>query len=318
MGMGSLTAGVYANGNELTLKTAVELQGELAQSYSRIYNRRINPKFRRYLDSESLLGFFAYSIDTKAYLEELPKMVSKLYGPIIGSYGEELDLGADVLSLLVDEEAIANTVKGDALFVLNGLIEHEVTYTDYEYDDDYNVTEVEKTKTETIPDFLLMFSSDNETLYRRFMDYAVHKGVGTLDDGVYTVSHREIPVNLYVTCRNGIVFLGTGEQQVAKIASNSFGNRSSKFHRKLLKQNQLVGFVNTQNALKRFSEDQMETLASDFRIRQMFNHFGNFYFRSGKAKKNVFSGELVAQSPDEFTNSLEYLLWLVDYAAELD
>lgn len=315
IGFGSLQAGVYANEDELTLKTSLDVQGDLAHSYARIYDHKINRKFLRYLDSDSLMGFFAYAIDMEAYMEEFPKMIGKIYGPMVGGYEEEIHIGTDILALLLDEKAIGETVKGDALFVLNGLTQHEIAYTDYEYDEDYNVTEVEKTKTETIPDFLLMFSSDNHALYQRLMDYTVNKGVGTLDNRVYALSHRKLPAPLYVTYRNGIVFLGTAHNQLERIASNRTASKASRFHRKLLRQNIMTGFLNTQQALGRFSDEELSALEEHIRFKQLFGHLGNFYFRSGKMKGNTFSGEFVAQAPKDFSNALQYLLWLVDYAS---
>lgn len=312
MGFGSMQAGLYINGNELRVKSAIELKGEMARAYSRIYNRKINRKFSKYLDSESALAFFGYGIDMQAYMEELPRMGSKIYGSMAGGYEEEFRLGADIVSLLLDEEAVAKTIKGDALFVLNGIHQKDVKYTDYEYDDDYNVTEVEKTKKETVPDFLLMFSSDNEALYHRLLDYAVHKGFGTLEDQVYALSFPKMPAELFWTYRDGIVFIGTTQDQLEKIAYNQVGRGASSFHKKLLRRNIMVGYFNTQLALDQISKSELASLEDEIPIRRLFGHVGNFYFKSGRAKKDMFSGEFVAHTSEEFPNVLKYVLWLAD------
>src|SRR5690606_40854277 len=111
----------------------------MAKSYARIYNSKINRNFLRYLDSENTLGFFAYSINTQAYLEEFPKMLNSIYAPSMGPNAEEVAIGTEILSLLLDEAAIAKTVRGDGLFVLNGVTQHETAYTSYDYDEDYNL-----------------------------------------------------------------------------------------------------------------------------------------------------------------------------------
>src|SRR5690606_32662654 len=109
IGFGSLQAGVYANEDELTLKTSLDVQGDLARSYARIYDHKINRKFLHYLDSDSLMGFFAYAIDMEAYMEEFPKMIGKIYGPMVGGYEEEIHIGSDILALLMDEKASSET-----------------------------------------------------------------------------------------------------------------------------------------------------------------------------------------------------------------
>lgn len=317
IGLGSLQAGVYADKEGMKLKTSLEVSGDLARSYDRIYNRKINRKFQRYLDSENTLGFFAYSINTQAYLEEFPKILSNLYMSSAGPNADEVAIGTEILSLLLDEAAIAKTVKGDGLFVLNGVTQHETAYTSYDYDEDYNLIEVEKTKTETIPDFLLMFSSDNPDLYQRLMTYAVHKGAGTFDSGVYTLSNRRLPISLFVTHKNGIIFLGTARAQLEAIAANRFAGNANRLHRKLLRKNQVSGYLNARRALERVPPAELAALEEHFQIRQLFGHLGNFYFQSGRMKRNTISGEFVAQTPDDFNNALHYMMGVVGYAMDM-
>ena len=311
-GFGTLQAGIYVDGSNLSMKSTLELRGEMAKAFSRIYGGKMNRKFAKYLDSDAALAFFGSAVDMQAYLEELPTMGSKLYGTIVGDYQEEFNLGAELISLLVDEEAIAKTIKGDALFVLNGIIQQEVKYTDYEYDEDYNVKEIEKTKQETIPDFLLMFSSDNEAIYKRILDYAVHKGIGSYEDQVYSLSVDDLPVALYWTYRDGIVFMGTGQEQLQKIARNQLGNGASRFHKKLLRKNLVAGFFSTQRAMKLASESELEALRSNAKIQKLFGGVGDFYFKSSHIKHNQVSGEFVANTSDEFSNALDYILWMVN------
>lgn len=317
IGFGSLQAGVYADKEGMRLKTSLQMRGDMARSYSRIYNRKINRKFLRYLNSENLLGFFAYSINTQAYMEEFPKMLGNIYGPMVGPYADEIDIGVEILSLLLDEAAIAKTVKGDALFVLNGVTQHETAYTSYDYDEDYNLIEVEKTKTETIPDFLFMFSSDNPDLYQRLMDYTVRKGLGAVDNQVYTLNNRRLPVSFYVTYKKGIVFLGTARDQLEAIAANRFVHKTSRLHRKLVRKNQVSGYLSVQKALERIPQEELSALEEHLRFAQLFGHLGDFYFQSGKMKRNTFTGEFVAQAPKDFNNALQYLMWLVDYASDV-
>src|SRR5690606_11903726 len=129
---------------------------------------------------------------------ELPKLMNDTYGQIFAQYEGEISLGTEILSLLLDEEAIATVAKGDGLFVLNGIAEQEVTYTDYEYDEDYNYKEVEKTKMETIPDFLFMFSSENAGLYNRLTSYLQHKMLLTDDNVISHIEESVVPFDLYV------------------------------------------------------------------------------------------------------------------------
>lgn len=315
MGFGSMQMGVYANGDEMRLRGKVEVKGDMARSYARIYDSKMNRKFLRYLDSENLIGFVGYAVNTRAYMEEFPKILMNIYGPLAGQYEDEINIGAALFSLLLDEKAIGETVRGDGVFVLNGVSKHEVAYTEYEYDEDYNPIEVQKTKTETVPDFLLMFSSDNPSLYDRLMGYSAKKGVGEFSDGMYTLRYRKLPVSLHVTRRDGIIFLGTSPEQVGAIAVNRYRGKASRFHKKLLVKNLSSGFLSASKAMELIPEEDLQSLEDHLRFRQLFGNVGDFYFSSGKMKANTFSGEFVAKTPKDFKNALHYIMWLVEYAA---
>src|SRR5690606_39440155 len=108
-------------------------------------------------------------------------------------YSEIVDVFATSFAILLDEKAIAKVFKGDNLIVLNGVTNKEITYTDYEYDEDYNYTEVERTKTEAVPDFLWMFSSDDVSIFEKIVKIGLREE-GLIDhDGIYEfkVSSRE-------------------------------------------------------------------------------------------------------------------------------
>src|SRR5690606_34908160 len=115
----------------------------------------------------------------------------------------------------------------------------------------------------------------------------------------------------------GIVFLGTAREQLEAIATNRLSYKTNRLHRKLLRKNQVSGYVNAQRALERVPQEELAALDEHFRIRQLFGRMGNFYFQSGKMKRNTISGEFVAQTPQDFENALQYLMWVVDYAVEL-
>jgi len=187
-GYGSLNAKLFMDDKSFRISTGLEMAQEQADAYKKIMNRKLNKKFLNYVNSEKALGFMSYSIDTKAYLEEFPKLMKQTYGSFLGGkMDEEVELGTDLFSLLLDEEAVSKVIKGDALFVINGLKTKEVTYTTYEYDDDYKQKEVTKTKNETLPDFLFMFSSEDTRLIEKLIKYGIHKNMVTAENNIYKI-----------------------------------------------------------------------------------------------------------------------------------
>ncbi len=103
-------------------------------------------------------------------------------------YNEELEIASELLSVMMDEKAIAKVVKGDALFLVTDIAQKEYTYKTYEYNDDYDRKEIERTKKETLPEFLFMMSSEDSYIIQRMLNYGVKKGAIKLNNGIYTLT----------------------------------------------------------------------------------------------------------------------------------
>ena len=313
---GDFQAGLYADGEGFKLQSQLGLNDNMARRFKRIYGNKLNRKFLKYVDTDEAVGLFALSMDTRAYLEELPALMKDTYGGLFERYEDDINLGADLISLLLDEAAIAKVAKGDALFVLNGLTEQEVPYTTYEYDEDYNYIEIDTTRMETIPDFLLMFSSDDEPLYNRIMTYVMNKGFLTEQNGVFRFSDGDLPFELVFARKNGIVFVGTSTDQLTAIVNGSYRGKMDKFTRRLLTKNKAAGLLSAKKIAWEIPDEQLATLDSHIPFRKIFGSMGDFYFKSAGVKRNHISGEFVAQTPEGYENAVLYLFDLVDYALQ--
>ena len=313
---GDFQAGLYADEEGFKLHSQLGLNDNMAKRFKRIYGNKLNRKFLKYVDTDEAVGLFALSMDTRAYLEELPELMKDTYGGLFERYEDDINLGADLVSLLLDEAAIAKVAKGDALFVLNGLTEQEVPYTTYEYDEDYNYIEIDTTRMETVPDFLLMFSSDDESLYNRIMTYVINKGFLTEQNGVFRFSDRDLPFELVFARKNGVVFIGTSADQLTAIVNGSYRGKMDKFTRRLLTKNKASGLLSAKKIAQEISDEQLAALDTHIPLHKIFGSMGDFYFKSTGVKRNRISGEFVAQTPDGYENAMLYLFDLVDYALQ--
>ena len=185
-------------------------------------------------------------------MNHLPNLVARVYGGDTDNrYTEIIDLFSNIFDVMLDEKAIAKVFKGDNLIVINGVTQKEITYTDYEYDADYNYKEVEKTKMESIPEFLWMFSSEDTRIFERLIKVAVREK-GMIDkDGIYEVDTRKSDgITPYLLIHKGIVYLGNNLEKLQAIKDNSYKGTANKEFLKLVK-NKPVAFVfNSRNCQK--------------------------------------------------------------------
>src|SRR5690606_21671948 len=138
--------------------------------------------------------------------------------------------------------------------------EQEVPYTSYEYDEDYNYIEIDTTKVETVPDFLLMFSSDDEPLYKRIMAYVMSKGFMTEQNGVFRLAVDDLPIELASDRKNRIVFIGTSVDQLTAISNGSYRGTMDRVTRRLLTKNKAAGLLSARKLANEIPADQLASL----------------------------------------------------------
>lgn len=317
-GYGSLNAKLFMDNKSFRISTGLELSQEQADSYKKILNRKLNKKFLKYVNSEKALGFMSYSIDTKAYLEEFPKLLKQTYGSFMGAkMDEEMDLGADLISLLLDEEAVSKVIKGDALFVINGLNTKEVTYTAYEYDDDYKQKEVTKTKNEVLPDFLFMFSSDDTRLINKLIKYGINKNFVTAEGNIYKLMEKKSPIDVYLQIKDGIVFFGNSLTEMQGIQNNQYGSyKLNKMHKQLLSKNNFSFLFNAKNLVGKVPASEMGGDETAKKFNSTLEKMGNVYMKSNPIKGKLVSADISAEIPNGHENALKYLFSLIENAAK--
>lgn len=316
-GYGSLNAKLFMDNKSFRISTGLELAQEQADSYKKIMNKKLNKNFLKYVNSEKAIGFMSYAIDTKAYLEEFPKLMKQTYGSFLGArMDEEMDLGADLLSLLLDEEAVSKVIKGDALFVINGLNSKEVTYTTYEYDDDYKQKEVTKTKKETLPDFLFMFSSDDTRLINKVIKYGVNKNFVSADGNIYKIIEKKSPMDIYFLIKDGIVFFGNSLTEIQAINSSQVNNTISKTHKNLLSKNNFSFLFNAKNLVGKVPDSEFGGEETAKKFNSTLEKMGNVYMKSNPIKGNLVSADISAEIPNGHENALKYLFSLIENVAK--
>ncbi|WP_316803803.1 hypothetical protein [Pedobacter nototheniae] len=316
-GYGSLSSKLFMDKQSFRISAQLELAQEQADSYKKIMNRKLNKNFLKYVNSEKAIGFLGYSIDTKAYLEEFPKLMKQTYGSILGGkMDEEIELGTDLFSLLLDEEAVSKVVKGDALFVINGLNTKDVNYTSYDYDDDYNRTEVQKTKKETLPDFLFMFSSEDTKLFQKLIKYGINKNYVVPEQGIYKLKEGKSPMDIYFMIKDGIVFFGNSLTEMQSIYNNQFNATISKKHKALLAKNNFSMLFNPKNIIGKVPADELGGTETAEKFNETLSKMGDVYMKSNPIKGNIVSGEISAEIPNGHENALKYLFSLIENATK--
>lgn len=311
---GELSANLYLEGQQARISVDMGLSGEFAEIYERMGDQKINSKFFKYLNEDKFLGYISYNINSKNTLEEYPKLMAKSYGPLLeGKMQDEIAIGADLFALLLDEEAAAELIKGDAILAFTGINEKEVTYTDYEYDEDYNYTAIEKTKKEKLPDFVFMASTTEMDLTDKLINYLVKKEMAVAENGYYKILHKErdLPLDLYFAFKNDIFFLSTSAQDMGDIVNDRYTAKLSGKHKKMIKQGNFSAFFNGKKFGKDFPVDT--NMPNMEFVKYALANASDFYLTSSKIKNKKMHSELVMEVPANHKNTISYLLDFIEH-----
>ena len=249
---------VYLDEN-IKVKYKLSISDEYAEKINSMAKQRINKKFYKYLNEDEFIGYISYNINMENILIEYPNLIPDSFTTTyhLGIDKEKFSLGMELFSLLLDEKAVSEVIKGDMLYVFTGMQEREVTYIDYQVDDDYNYTEVEKTKMEMMPDFLFMASSKKIQLTDRFIEFLLKdKLIEEAYTGIYKTTHleRDLPVQIYFTFHNGLFICGTSYDYVLSVKNDTFKKKLSSKHKKLLKKNNNAIYFNNENMAKQMGD----------------------------------------------------------------
>jgi len=312
----SLVSNLNFEEDNASIKTKYTMNSEMASYSKAMYNGKINKKFFNYFNEDKTLGYFSINMSTEGLLNSYPKLMNTMFEGI--GKGEEKDLaavGTRLFSVLIDEEAVAEIVRGDMLFVLTDLEEKEVTYTTYEYDENYESKEVTKTKTEAVPSFMFMFSSTEKELFHKIMNIGIREGDVTFENGIYEVKVPDLPftTSINVLFKDDVILMGTSIEQLTAIKNDKYvGNVSSK-HKKLISKNASTMYVNGNHILE---EIPSEMFPSDIQkeMNTLSDYAEDAIFKIGKVKGNTLESELRLNIPEGkgHKNSLVYFINMID------
>ncbi|WP_333576825.1 hypothetical protein [Sphingobacterium sp.] len=295
-------------GNVLKLKGSVGLDKSLAEMTKRMYARKPNAKFSKYL-TDKTLGFFNVNINSEAYLREMPAYMAKYYSGLLGPQQDVVEWGLMALEIALDEKVIAQVMPGDHLVVVNGLRKFKKDYIDYTYDDDYNATEVKKTKEETLPVFIWMFTSKDQRLIKKGLEMAVSKQAGQIHDGIYSFSTKKaMDFPMYVLLKEDLVMVSNDSLALNDIRQNKMNAPGNKDFVKLMKQNKMSAAIDLQKLPTMLKEMGVAPDKQWEATLAQLNQYGSTAITSRGVVGNRAEVEMSTRLPQTSDGAISYLL----------
>ncbi|MCW8311744.1 hypothetical protein K7A41_10960 [Sphingobacterium sp. InxBP1] len=295
--------------NKIKLSARISMSPELSQLSKKLYARKPNPKFAKYLTTETA-GYLNVNLNTAAYLKEMPTFLSKNLRRHFEPENELLPLLALGFGIVVDEEAVARIMPGDHMVIMNGMINLRLDYIDYEYDDDLNLKEIKKTKAEMVPSFVWMFTSEDQRVIKKTLDFAVSESKASITSGLYQLPRgggRDFP--LYLLFKDNLVMISNDSTQLHKIKHRgAYTAKTNKTFVRLMKSNKLSAAFQIPR-LPKMVKDLHIVIDDKWRntLAELSN-YGKFTLYSKGIVSDSLVGELEIELPKTVENGLQFVL----------
>lgn len=299
----------YFKNDKASVIQSVEYSNSLAAIMKRIVNRKINNKVFNYFPKTTPLGFASYHISSEEMLKGFPEISEQVYGSMFSIDNKDISVVTDLIATILDEKAIATMFDGDLSMFLHDVQEKETIYTTYEYDEDYEEIEVEKTVKKQLPIFSFVFTSTHPTLGDKLIDLGVRKNGLEENNGVYLIKGTSEMGGLQLIKDGSVIVITNGLEYLNNNRTSDYSNSIKK----QLKKNYLYGHLNLKQLIKSsITEDTKD--ADKTKMLKVAEEFQNVNFSSSKKiVKNKLFFEMNVESSKNDKNIILQTLDLIDF-----
>jgi len=298
--------------DELRVESNSKFGKNLSGWYSKMMNAEVNSEILKYIPYDNHIAFVSGAFDTESVLNgyyDYFKLMAQSMPIEAGlDLGEVSSIMIDFVDLFLDEEAISKLIKGDFYAGITDIKTYDVAFTTYEYDEDWNYNEVTGIKQEVRPDFLIMFSSEDEKNINNFFRLAEisSKGGFKKETNYYKLTAgSESPIDIYAMQKDGVVFIFSSQELFDSIKKG--GIKPSEKQK-----SSITNFCSVMkiNGEKLANKVPLEDLPSDVKsmVDYMRENLGIISFTQDKINGDILSSEITLTTRGKHSNSLDYFL----------
>ncbi|NHN25637.1 DUF4836 family protein [Flavobacterium jejuense] len=272
---------MYFENKNARIEQTIEYSKSLADIMTKVVNRKINKNIFKYFPNQTPMAYMSYHINSEELLRNFPSITAQMYNDNRFLKKEDMEIVTDLISTMLDEKAIASLFDGDFTVFLHDISEQEYTYKSYEYDEDYNEIEVEKTDKRTTPIFTVLFTSTHRTMGNKLLDLAERRKVLIKEKQFYKVRGSEKEMGDLRIIKDGDVVVITNG---LSFISNSNSNFTINFKQQI-KKNYMFGDLNLKKLMEKYASK--ENLGKDAsKMRKVSQQFEKIDFKSSKKMEN--------------------------------
>jgi len=308
-----LSMGLNFDKGKIALSTEMFPNKDMLELTKSMGDHKFNKKLTRYLRGEELLGYMSMSMSTEKMMDGYEKLIrSKLNE--IPMYGDMASSAMDIAGIFYDERAIPNLFKGDFVMAFTGMQKVKKTITDYEYDEDFNATEVQKTIEQDIPEVTMVWTHGSKEDWMKFIRLGLKSAFLESAGNHYKVMVPGFDFDAYVVLKDNMLFLTNSADLVQNRLSKGYPRkqRVSKKHCEMMAQNTVAMHWDIPNTLSVFGNEAGAAMGVGEFVNMGKQNFESIQITSARTTGNSVKGEFSINFVKKDENSLKQIFEMVN------
>lgn len=204
------------SGGEMHVSQRMYMNPDLAARTKGMYAGKVDKKIYRYIKSENLMGYASLSMNT----EKMFKFTGSAYRETMSMYDRwmqgTLFTSWDIARVFVNDDVLYNLFSGDIVVAFTDLRPFTASYVTYDYDENFNRTEIRKERTEVMPEFVSLVSIGKKKEAQQILDI-IEKANGIKKQGTdyYTINlPGSYDFRVFLALKNGLLIITNNEELV--------------------------------------------------------------------------------------------------------
>lgn len=298
--------------DKVTIESNQHVSDKFLERTKQINNAKFNKDLFKYIDGSELIGITGVAVNPEASYDLLTESYTEI---MRSTLGEEGAIGMEIFFTLLDEEEIFDLIKGNMIFAVTDIKDFDVSYTTYEYDEDFNSTEITKTKKESLPEFVFAASIGNKNLTDKFILLLEKSKMAYKKDGYYKyVPYRSYYSNensgnmeIFFAIKNEVLLITNDFELISKQLEKGVEkhNQLDKTILSLTKSNNMFAYWNGNKTLEKLNHSFFQGITNFDKVNVAAQStFGNVIATGVHQNGNEFTSNITLSMKETNSNSL--------------
>lgn len=321
------------NEHDLQAKTFYHVGDRFRSQMTDANKGKFNKDLFKYIDGSNLVGYFGVAIEPEPSYEMFMDVYSGIMSAV-PEYGEAFAAGLDIFSILLDEDEVFDMIKGDAFFAVTDIKEFDVSYTTYEYDEEFNEQEVTKTKKEMLPEYVFVSSIGNPNLRDKIVKiYEKSEMLIPTGEGYYRyesflsrynsiMGTAEEEAATYIAIENDVLIVTNNKDLVTqyRVSGLPKDRQLSKDRMKHIKKNNYAGYWSADATFSKLDKEISRNFGDEFfeMVNEASKVFNNAILNGVDVEGNLFTSTLTLNVKDQEKLMISQLLEFVEHMYQLE